>query len=153
PAGPRTAGRGDLARRLSLETLLSSEHQTRLDRHVTRHPPLTGTRIIINGAQDNLPLTGRGVPICKVDTPIVIVIARYWDVAAGTPLLKGNSRPPHSVKVAFGAVDDPPLASRRPPDREISPPVAVVIGGHRNVAGITPLLSGDAACGTVDHPP
>src|SRR5204863_5413557 len=78
---------------------------------------------------------------------------RDWDVAAGAPPLSGNGRPPHLVNVAPGAVDDPPLASRRPPDCKIGPPVVVVIGGHRDVAAITPLLCGDPAEVRVEDPP
>src|SRR5204863_5060921 len=82
------------------------------------------------------------------------VVARDGDVAAGAPHQPGDGRPPHNVNVAFGAVDDPPLASRRPPDCKISVLVVVVIGGHRNVAAITPLLwGGDHAGVPVEDPP
>src|SRR5213593_2132348 len=108
PDGPRMAGRGvpliDIR-----SNAPSSEHQTRLDGHVTRHPPLTGTMIITRGAQNNAPGAVGRVPVGKVDTPIMIIVARDGDVAACTPRLSGDSRPPDKVNVAFGAVDDPPL--------------------------------------------
>src|SRR5205823_1471920 len=126
-------------------------------RDVAGITPLRRRSLAAGGTVDHPPLAVGRPPEGEVGFPIAVVISGYGDVAALAPDWNGNgdSRPPHSVNVTSGAVDDPPLASPRPPNCEIGPPVAVVIGGHRNVAGIAPppWEHSLAAGGTVDHPP
>src|SRR5439155_846594 len=156
--------------------------------------PRIGTGIRARGVQLNEPLTVTevGPPLCRVNPPIVIIVARdgalavaapprrsnvaggavhnfpfpvlqyreicppipvvvrrYRDVTALPPLLPGNGLPTEREAVIvielrgnnrLGAVDNPQLAGRWPPDGNISQFVPVIVAGYRNIIRISPLL-------------
>src|SRR5204863_1040871 len=79
--------------------------------------------------------------------PVVegVLVRVCREIVVGDPLLLDAH--------AGAAVDDPPIAVGRPPDRDVGPAVAVVVTRHRNVAFHSPLLDRLRSGGTAQDDP